>query len=239
MNAITPIETADPRAELAAAIRIRDAVSETAAAATKSLTAARAFLADLSAKVQAFADLDRKVAAERAAALKDAMAKGEQPRFETSPTLAAALAEKIDADNQLTAANAAIAELEAEAAGHGARLKECEDEIGRKVECVVQFVADEMAAQIVLLETRALDIRAALDGMPRLTRVDGIRSVLYRISEPVRRVIETSALTEIGTPNMPRNLRAKASVGAWRTFADALRADPSAIFNGGTTDGHQ
>lgn len=239
MTAIAATAAIDPRGELEAAIKIRDAVRETADASASALELARKFLADLTSKVKAFDDLDKRIASERAGVLKAAMAKGEQPRFATSPELSAAMAGKVEAENQLAAATTAIAELEAEVAGHKERLRECEDEIGRKAEGVIQSVADEMATQIELLETRALDIRAALDGMPRLTRTEAGRSVLYRVSTGVRKIVETNPLTEIGTSNMPRNLRAKALAGVWRSFADALRSDPSAIFDGGDRNGQQ
>lgn len=229
MNAIVTIP-ASAREELAASLRIRDVFEESASAAAEAVLRARAFVASLEHRAKAFADLDAKVAAERAASMKAAMARGEAPKFDVSPELAAAAAERMEIENQIAAARAGLRELEREAGEAADRLAEQRADVGRKIEAVVIEVSAELAANIDILEGRALEARALLEGSHNHYRIDGGKPVGYRIHDDVRRILQTNTLTLVGVTNTPLNLKGKASHGRWKDFIAALEGDPNAAF---------
>lgn len=225
MNAISVI-TADPRGELAAAIRIREAVEATVADAEKAVSGAAAFVTMLEAKLTRFADIDARVSAERAATVKAAIQKGGVPLFEASPDLAAAMAERIEAENQLAAARSALAELQRESADHRKRLAQVQSEVGRKVEAVAVAEASQIADQIATLEARALDLRARLEGSYRQHFARDGRMVAISVPPPVQRILATNSFTL----NTAIYHRAKRSHGEWADFITALAADAGATF---------
>lgn len=226
MNAISPVIAADPRAELAAAIRIRESVEATVADAEKAVAGAAAFVTMLESKVQRFADLDAKVSAERAQAVKAAISKGGVPIFAPSPDLAVAMAERVEAENQLTAARSALAELQREAADHRKRLAEVQIEVGRKVEAVVIAETSQIADQIATLESRAQDLRARLEGSARQHFARDGRMVAITVPPPVQRILSANSFTL----NTPIYHRAKQSHGEWADFISALTTDAGATF---------
>lgn len=218
------------REALAAALARKSSLEADVASARKAVDGARTFIAGLDAKARTFADLDAKVAAERARLMKAAVAEGKAPKFDVSPELAAAVAEKIEIDNQLAAARAALEELEREAVGAEQRLAASAEEVGRNVEAVVLEVSAGLAASIDTIEARALEMRVALEGVSEHWRMDGGKMVPIKTDDSVRRILETNALTPIGTLNTQLNRRAKASRGRWEEFITALGGDARAEF---------
>ena len=229
MNAIVTIP-ATARDELTAAQRIRDVFAESATTSAEAVLRARAFVASLEFKTKAFANLDAKVAAERAASMKAAMARGEAPKFDISPELAAAAAEKMEIENQILAARAGLNELQREAEEAAERLAAARVEVGRKIEAVVLEVTAAMAARINALEAEALEARALLEGSHNHHRVEGVRPIGFRIHDDVRRILQTNTMTQVGITNTPLNLKGKASHGRWKDFIAALEGDPNAAF---------
>ncbi len=229
MNAIVTTP-ATARDELTAALRIRDVFAESSSAAAEAVKQAREFVASLERRAQAFADLDAKVASERAASMKAAMARGEAPKFDFSPELAAAAAEKMEIENQILAARTGLKELEREAGEATERLAEQRAEVGRRIEAVVIEVSAEMAASIDVLESRALEMRALLEGAHEHWRMEGGKMIGFRIHDDVRRILQTNTLTQIGLLNSPLNRKSKDSRGRWHDFIAALEGDPNAAF---------
>ncbi|MGO9392621.1 hypothetical protein [Rhodoblastus sp.] len=80
--------------------------------AGETLERANAFLAGLKAHVSEFKDLDDEIATSRAANIENALAAGETPTLDASPELVAAAAKKVDAENKLAGARAAVSAIE-------------------------------------------------------------------------------------------------------------------------------
>lgn len=218
----------DARKKLAAAIRLREAADEALRDATTALDGALRFVGDIEARVAAFAEVDAKVAAERAAEVKAAVTQGRVPDFSPSRDLAEALAAKVEAENEITAARSAVRELDREAGEARAALDRRRDEVARAVEAVVVEVAAEFTEKIEALEVEALRLRTELNGAAMLFRTEAGRRVEMNLGPKAFEIIRQNGETKIGVQNTPAWLAAAAFRHRWLDFVGSLEVDATA-----------
>jgi hypothetical protein len=115
LNPIGESEMDHLRKILAESIADHKAAAERSAAAASTADGASAFVKATQARVDSFATIDARVSGERATAVKAALAADKQPSFALSADLAEALADRVEAQNQLDAARQAAAALASDA----------------------------------------------------------------------------------------------------------------------------
>ncbi len=214
---------ADPRKSLADAIGVRDRARQVFDEASAAVDGARAFVRDLAAKVEAFATIDERIAAERTAAVKAALARGGVPSFAPSPELAAAVAAKAEAENQCLAARSALEELAREEAAAKVALDVAIDDVSVAIEGVVRAEAEELAAEIARLEAEAMQLRIQLAPADRRTRVaSGGAVVPCRFSVEVVNCVRRGLEGPIGMHNSPEQQQATQFSKRWDAWMAEL-----------------
>lgn len=210
---------ADPRKSLADAIGARDRARQVFDEASAAVEGARAFVRDLAAKVATFATIDERIAAERTAAVKAALARGGVPSFTPSSELAAAVAAKAEAENQCLAARSALDELAREEAAAKVAFDSAVYDVSVAIEGVVRAEAEELAAEITRLETEVLQLRIQLAPaayIPRVTK-DGSHAWVQFSNEVVNCVRKNSSwpIAMVNTPEWQQAAKFSERWHAW------------------------
>ena len=160
---------AELRAELCMHIEQRDAALKLRDAARDAADRAEAFVGGLETSMAEFADTDTRIAASRAQAFKEALAKGNAtPMLSLSPELSAIAGKRLDVANQLNAARQARECLTEELNDAERALLMHQGEVERGARAVVAFHADAMARQLAETEKRAGAMRRRLLGITAL-----------------------------------------------------------------------
>jgi hypothetical protein len=223
--------SSDVRGVLRSAIEAHKDAAEATAGALKNLDGAKSFVRSLEARVQSFADLDARISKERAVAIKAALAAGERPSMDLSPELAASNAEKVEAENQLSAARQAAASL---AADHA---QEQVKEVGSR-QVVQHAAADVFAAEIGAMIERLKEIRAeeirlvAMIMASDITWLNGGNIWTGRaqiIREGLNIVHEPAARDLVQTVNTPAAKAFRSAQSALSAFAKQLATDADAV----------
>lgn len=225
-----------PREALRAAIEAHDAALAAAKSAEATLARAAAYHNELTNKLAEFADVDARVASERADAIRAAMANGTAPVFEVSAELSAALAKKLDAENRLEAAKQAVSALHAE---HDAAQQHAE-RVGIALEWAAERVmlsaADALAAEYAATLSKARELYLAMWGMSvapirrppeEITRLSPAPTRSLRVSPDVAAAVNAAEII-IETSNTRRDLYRKQMRAAVAGWLAELKSDPAA-----------
>jgi hypothetical protein len=217
-----------PRESLAAAIAERAAAEEAVRLAQESLEGADRLVDDLTAAVEAFAGVGERIAAERSAAVKAAVAAGTRPVFDPSPELADAMTRKAEADNQLSAVRQARDDIHRELTTGKTALAMARERVGAAINAVIRDDAETMAKEVEAIEAKAAAIRIKIDGAQHVPDAWRTRPGLIEA-----RVYSKQDRTEVGVRNTADWHAAEAYRGKWRELATKLATDPAATLDGG------
>lgn len=214
------------RLALGGAIEGHQAAAEGTANALKNLNAARGFIRSIEGRLADFTDLDSRISRERADAIKEALAKGEAPSMAVSPELAQANAERLEVENQLSAARQAASSL----AGDHAQAQAAEGAAKQEVQNAVLAVAKVEAAAIAMrlreIQAEEIELTAKLMAA-EMVWINGKplplgRDVTDAICAPLAKDL-------VGTRNTPAELRFRRLRSDWDSFIARLAIDADAV----------
>jgi hypothetical protein len=143
-----------------------------ARAADAAETAAKAveFVKATETAIGAFHGIDEKVAGERALAIRVAISEGKQPRFELSESLAGAVSAKLQAENHLTAARKAAADLASESVDAQAEERRELAAVQEIANLIVSDDIHEIALAVQSAEATATGLRIKLKAAEQIAK---------------------------------------------------------------------
>ena len=216
------------RLSLKIAIECHKAAAAEIMNASQNLEAAQAFVGVIKRQLSDFADVDAKIAHERATAIKSALQAGKSPKMEISSALAEMNAKRLELENQLNAAQQATAAIAGELAQAQSKAGNLKNAINAAIAHLVELQLEERGARLCALQAEARQLYALIYSGSFLSFGKGpvplSRETIGALHAPSLMDDHHAHLLVHG--NQAGNMRIK-----WGEFVEALSSNPDSVFD--------
>jgi hypothetical protein len=162
--------------------------------------------------------------------VKEALAAGATPVFAFEPSLAAAVAEKLDAENRLSAARLAVEVLGDELLTAESAEKIAKAGVTTAAIGVEDAIIARIHAELKIAEANAFGLRCLLKSKLRCT-ASGQSSPTLKLAQSYMN-FEAPPLDSFESPNTLASRKFSDAFGAWQAFRSELLKDAAAAFRG-------